>query len=81
MRPLLKDNENQAIRTFLMLYGGEHGISVGDMKKHMTMSGYPLWPTWVDNELELKAHLTKSGAQGWIRHLLNLETVYVTIED
>lgn len=80
MRPLIKDNENQAIRTFLMLYGGNSGLTIGQMKKHMSMSGYPLWPNWVIDDI-LENHLTKWDAQDWLRHLLNLETVYITLED
>jgi hypothetical protein len=36
------------------------------------MSGFKSWPAWVDTEPE-GAHLTKAGAQLWIRHLFALE--------
>lgn len=77
-RPLLKDNENLAVRAFLMFYGGNSGLTIGQMKKHMTLSGYPLWPSWMSDDV-LELHLTKWDAQDWIRHLFNLEIVYVTI--
>jgi hypothetical protein len=65
------DGENKAVRSFLMLYG-QPGLTVGQMKKHMTMSGFKAWPAWVETEPH-GAHLTKAGAQLWIRHLFALE--------
>jgi hypothetical protein len=65
------DGENKAVRSFLMLYG-QPGLTVGQMKKHMTISGFKAWPTWVETEPH-GAHLTKAGAQLWIRHLFALE--------
>jgi hypothetical protein len=65
------EGENKAVRSFLMLYG-QPGLTVGQMKKHMTMSGFKSWPTWVETEHD-GAHLTKAGAQLWIRHLFALE--------
>jgi hypothetical protein len=65
------EGENKAVRSFLMLYG-QPGLTVGQMKKHMTMSGFKMWPAWVDTEPD-EAHLTKAGAQLWIRHLFALE--------
>jgi hypothetical protein len=65
------DGENKAVRSFLMLYG-QPGLTVGKMKKHMTMSGFKAWPAWVETEPH-GAHLTKAGAQLWIRHLFALE--------
>ncbi len=65
------DGENRAVRWFLAGYRGMEKVTVGAMKKHMTMSGYPLWPTWCDDQDT--EHLTKGGAQVWLRHLFNLE--------
>jgi hypothetical protein len=65
------EGENKAVRFFLMLYG-QPGLTVGQMKGHMRMSGFKMWPAWVDTEPD-GAHLTKAGAQLWIRHLFALE--------
>ena len=65
------EGENKAVRSFLMFYG-QPGLTVGQMKKHMAMSGFKSWPTWVETEHD-GAHLTKAGAQLWIRHLFALE--------
>jgi hypothetical protein len=65
------EGENMAVRSFLMLYG-QAGLTVGQMRKHMAMSGFKSWPAWVDAEPD-GAHLTKAGAQLWIRHLFALE--------
>jgi hypothetical protein len=65
------EGENKAVRSFLMLYG-QPGLTVGQMKKHMARSGFTSWPTWVDTEPYV-AHLTKAGAQLWVRHLFALE--------
>jgi hypothetical protein len=65
------EGENKAVRSFLMLYG-QPGLTVGQMKKHMAMSGFKSWPAWVETEHD-GAHLTKAGAQLWIRHLFALE--------
>jgi hypothetical protein len=72
-QPAVQDaeGENKAVRSFLMLYG-QPGLTVGQMKKHMTMSGFKAWPAWVETEPD-GAHLTKAGAQLWIRHLFALE--------
>ena len=66
------EGENKAVRSFLTVYGPP-GLTVGRMKLHMTMSGFTSWPAWVDTEPD-GAHLTKAGAQLWIRHLFALET-------
>lgn len=66
------EGENIAVRSFLMLYG-QPGLTVGQMKKHMDMSGHSCCPVWVYTEPK-GAHLTKSGAQLWIRHLFALES-------
>jgi hypothetical protein len=65
------EGENKAVRFFLMLYG-QPGLTVGQMKGHMRMSGFKMWPAWVDTEPD-GAHLTKAGAQLWIRHLFATE--------
>lgn len=65
------EGENKAVRCFLMLYG-QAGLTVGQMRKHMAMSGFKSWPTWVETEHD-GAHLTKAGAQLWIRHLFALD--------
>jgi hypothetical protein len=66
------EGENMAVRSFLMLYG-QPGLTVGKMKKHMDMSGHSCCPAWVYTEPD-GAHLTKAGAQLWIRHLFALES-------
>lgn len=63
------DGENRAVRCFLMLYG-QHGVTAQSMKAHMVASGHPYWPDWVD---EAPGHLTKGGAQLWLRLLFALE--------
>ena len=73
MRELLdSDGENQAVRCFLMLHG-ERGVTVEKMKMHMSLCGYPLWPEWVETP-DAQGHLTKAGAQDWLRHLFGLES-------
>lgn len=72
------DGENKAVRALLMLYG-EPGLTVGKMKKHLSMSGFKMWPAWVEQEHEW-AHLTKAGAQLWIRHLFALEATPPTAQ-
>lgn len=69
-RPLLdEDGENRAVRSFLMLYG-QTGVTAESMKKHMTACGYPFAPDWVDRS---PGHLTKGGAQLWLRMLFAME--------
>lgn len=72
MRPLIEGGENKAVRCFLMLYGGNCGVTIGQMKKHMESSGYSLWPAWVNTTID-EQHLTKADAQEWLRYLFNLE--------
>lgn len=67
------DGENKAVRCFLMIYGTQ-SLTVGEMRKHMERCGYPLWPDWVDITPLDGNHLTKGGAQAWIRHLFSLES-------
>ena len=74
--PLLDDDgENRAVRWFLEAYGGNHGLTVGAMQKHMSRCGYPLWPKWCDVLNEDRHHLTKGGAQLWLRYLFDLEKI------
>ncbi len=80
MRPLLYEGENRAVRCFLALYGGNCGITISDMCKHMESSGYPLWPNWVDTTVD-SSHLTKLDAQMWLRHLFSLEDEVYTQKD
>lgn len=63
-----EDGENRAVRAFLMLYGTP-GLTAKKMQKHMEMSGFHTHPDWVNDE-----HLTKAGAQLWLRLLFSLET-------
>jgi hypothetical protein len=72
MRDLIDDEgENQAVRMFLLLYGGNNGCTTGLMRYHLKASGFNgLWPEWANKDM----HLTKAGAQLWLRHLFNLET-------
>jgi hypothetical protein len=72
------EGENMAVRSFLMFYG-QCGGTVGEMKRHMGMGGFKSWPAWVDTDPE-GAHLTKAGAQLWIRHLFALEAIQPTGE-
>ena len=72
------EGENKAVRSFLMLYG-QPGLTVGQMKKHMDTVGFKSWPAWVETEPH-GAHLTKAGAQLWIRHLFALEATPPTAQ-
>lgn len=65
------DGENKAVRWFLAAYLNP-GMTIGVMKTHLKLSGYPLWPDWVER-CHPSEHLTKAGAQLWIRHLFSLE--------
>ena len=63
------EGENQAVRMFLALYGSQAGITTKQMRQHLEMAGFDgAWPEWADKEM----HLTKAGAQLWIRHLFAL---------
>ena len=65
------EGENQAVRMFLALYGGACGVTVEQMRKHLKMAGFDgAWPEWANSN---NGHLTKAGAQLWIRHLFALE--------
>ena len=74
MGDLMDDGENRALRMFLAYYGGSCGIQVGNMKANLRMAGFDgAWPAWCNEPGEDGQHLTKGGAQLWIRHLLSLE--------
>ncbi len=72
----LIDGENRAVRCFLMLYGNTGGsTSVKSMKIHLEHSGFnDCWPSWVIDPANA-GHLTKAGAQDWLRHLFALEVL------
>ena len=72
MRNLLDDEgENMAVRMFLALYGGQRGVTTRQMQYHLGAAGFAgAWPEWANQDM----HLTKAGAQLWLRHLFNLET-------
>ena len=75
MRELLdSDGENQAVRCFLMTYG-TRSLTVEMMREHMRRCGFPLWPEWVETP-DAQGHLTKAGAQDWLRHLFGLESTH-----
>ena len=65
------EGENQAVRMFLALYGVACCATTEKMRKHLKMAGFDgAWPEWANSH---NGHLTKAGAQLWIRHLFNLE--------
>lgn len=69
-RELLDDDgENRAVRAFLMLYGSP-GLTSVKMAAHMRAMGFDFVPDWVD---QAPGHLTKGGAQAWLRLLFGLE--------
>ena len=64
------EGENRAVRMFLALYGGACGVTSEQMRKHLKMAGFDgAWPEWANSN---NGHLTKAGAQLWIRHLFAL---------
>lgn len=71
------DGENQAVRMFLLLYD-QRGLTVARMREHMESAGWPQVPEWATKP-EAQGHLTKAGAQSWLRHLFALETPYVVM--
>lgn len=76
------DGENRAVRAFLGLYGTSSPTAT-QMRLHLKLSGYPFAPDWVDRS---PGHLTKGGAQLWLRMLFDLEkpvapTVAVTVAE
>ena len=72
MNLLDEDGENRAVRAFLMHYGAP-GLSVRQMRSNMKAAGWDgCWPEWV-TQIHEGAHLTKGGAQSWLRHLFAME--------
>ena len=72
-RQLMDDGENLAIRWFLAMYGGQNAVTVKQMKAHLEACGFDgCWPAWC-NESAAQGHLTKCGAQDWLRYLFGLE--------
>jgi hypothetical protein len=68
-----KDGENLAVRTFLQLYGATSSVTTGDMCRHLSATGFDgFWPEWVADAHD-RTHLTKGGAQDWLRFLFALE--------
>lgn len=66
-----EDGENWPLRCFLMQYGGNTSHNVLSMRDHMRLCGFDgFWPEWVEHE---NGHLTKAGAQLWIKFLISLE--------
>lgn len=63
------DGENRAVRAFLMIYGTP-GLTAMKMADHMEACGFPHIPDWVHRSPD---HLTKAGAQLWLRMLFDLE--------
>lgn len=68
-----EEGENRAVRTFLMQYSCDRSVTVGAMLAHMNMSGWR--GTAPDFALNVRpeTHLTKAGAQLWLRQLFSLE--------
>jgi hypothetical protein len=68
-----EEGENLAVRAFLTMYDGAYSHTIGSMQEHLELCGYPYWPDWVETT-DPQTHLTKAGAQLWLRHLFGLET-------
>lgn len=65
------DGENLAVRQFLALYGCSAGVTVTQMRQHLSRCGFQdYWPGWCS---DVDDHLTKAGAQDWLRYLFSLE--------
>jgi hypothetical protein len=72
MRDLIdpEDGENRAVRAFLMHYGAP-GLTVKQQRDNMRRAGWDgFWPAWT---ADVDGHLTKLGAQNWLRYLFDLE--------
>lgn len=72
-----EDGENLAVRMFLMHYGCCNSPTVGSMREHLRLAGFDgCWPEWVGNAEGgfFEGHLTKGGAQDWLRYLFVLES-------
>lgn len=68
-----EDGENRAVRTFLMQYSCDRAVTVGAMLAHMDSAGWPGMAPAFALEVRPETHLTKAGAQLWLRHLFSLE--------
>jgi len=68
MSTYFDENENEAVRCFLMIYGGNHSITIGKMQAHMELYGIQEAPAWVETS-HSENPLTKAGAQSWLRFL------------
>lgn len=64
------DGENRAVRAFLLYYGCGRSVTAAEMAVHMRLSGFDVAPDWV---AKAPGHLTKAGAQLWLRMLFALE--------
>lgn len=73
------DGENRAVRAFLMLYSSASnpGPTAAQMASHMRAMGFDVVPDWVSDS---PGHLTKGGAQLWLRMLFALESVSQNVE-
>lgn len=67
------DGENRALRSFLLQYTCDRPTTVGAMLAHMNRSGWRGMAPAFALSVRPETHLTKGGAQVWIRHLLSLE--------
>lgn len=64
------DGENLAVRAFLAKYQSDTCTTQIAMCLHLKASGFDCaWPKWAEGS----QHLTKLGAQSWLRHLFALE--------
>lgn len=72
------DGENRAVRMFLAAYGTP-GLTVATMRRHMELAGWTQSPEWTTKP-DAQGHLTKSGAQSWLRHLFALEAAAPTTQ-
>jgi hypothetical protein len=74
IRDLLdEEGENRAVRSFLMQYSCDRAITVGAILAHMNRSGWRGTAPAFALDVRPETHLTKAGAQLWIRHLFSLE--------
>jgi len=68
MSTYFDEDENEAVRYFLMIYGGNNNITIGKMQAQMKLYGIQEVPAWVETS-HSENHLTKAGAQSWLRFL------------
>lgn len=79
IRELLdEEGENLAVRSFLMQYSCDRAVTVGAMLAHMNRSGWREAAPEFALSVRPETHLTKAGAQIWIRHLFSLESAAPT---